>query len=338
MAQTKLLQAPLSELTPGQKADFFALLADRTRGVTREGKPYYSCRFRDARRSAWFMAWGDEGNKWYTACEQEWQAGRFYKLRAVYREHERYGPQLEVIRIRPVTEEDRADGFDEGAFVECSRHDVGAMLDELRTLATKHIGAEALRKLVLTLLERHAAPLQRLPATRDRAYPFVGGLLEHTLSVTRIAIDLAERYAPAFPELKPPLNRDLVTAGAILHDIGRVLELGDEAAPAVTVPGRLVGPLVLGRDLVRDAAREQGDVPGELLGMLEHILLTPLAAAEGGAGRQPVIPECLIVQHADELDQKMELFARCLSRDQAPGPFTDRDPALGRGLFKGRSV
>jgi 3'-5' exoribonuclease len=339
MAPTKPTLSRLSELTSNQQADFFALLADKTRDVTREGKPYYRCRFRDARRSTTFMAWADD-EQWFAACERDWQAGHFYKLRATYEEHERYGPQIKKLRnIRPVTDADRADGFDEAQFVERSRQDVSAMLGELRTLAAKHVSDGPLRALVLGLLERHAEALSRLPAARDGAYPFVGGLLEHTLAVTRVAVDLAERYAGYYTELKPPLNRDLVAAAAVLHDLGRVREYGDEAtAPSLTVPGRLVGPVLLGRDLVRDAAREQGDVAPELLQLLEHVLLTCHGPADAGGPRLPLVPEALIVHYADEMDLKLEMFVRCLTRDQAGGPFTDRDPALGRALLKGRGV
>ncbi len=72
----------LIDLTPGQAADFFALLADKTRGMTREGKAYYLCHFRDARRSVAFMAWAD--GPWFADCENDWQPGHFYKLRAIY--------------------------------------------------------------------------------------------------------------------------------------------------------------------------------------------------------------------------------------------------------------
>jgi 3'-5' exoribonuclease len=335
MASLKPTLGRLSELAVGQRADFFALLVEKTRGLTRDGKPYYSCRFRDARRTVSFMAWGDD--RWFEPCERDWQAGHFYKLRAVYGEHEKYGPQIDLQNIRAITEADRADGFDEADFVERSRQDGAAMLGELRALASGHIADAPLRRLVLALLERHAEALQRLPATRDRAYPFVGGLLEHTLAVTRSAVELAERYGGYYTELKPPLNRDLVAAAAILHDLGRVAELGDEApAPPVTVPGRLVGHVLLGRDLVREAAREQGDVHPELLGLLEHVLLAQ--PAEGAGARAPLVPEGLIVQQADELDLKLEMYVRCLARDQSAGPFTDRDPALGRQLLKARSV
>jgi 3'-5' exoribonuclease len=325
-------------LEPGQQADFFALLAEKTRGRTRDSKVYWTCRFRDRRRTVTFMVWSD--SPWLEECESEWRAGDLYKLRAVFIEHEKYGPQLsEVHAIRLVNDSDIDDGFEPSQVIETSRHDPAQMLGELMDLAVRHIADLPLRRLVLTILERQSGPLQRLPATRDRFYPFVGGLLEHTLNVTRTCVQLVERYAATYPELQPPLNRDLVTAAAILHDIGRTRELeADGYAAEPTVHGRLQGHLVLGRDLVRDMAREQGDVSAELVLLLEHILLAHLALPEWGSPRLPLIPECLIVHHADDLDAKLEMFARCLSHDSSEGPFTERDPFLGRQLLKGRTV
>jgi 3'-5' exoribonuclease len=327
----------LSDLAPGQSGDFFALLVKRSKEKTREGKPFYACRFRDVRRTAAYMVWAD--GRWFAACEGEWQEGRFYKLRADYGEHEKYGPQIDILMIRPVVEADRADGFDPAEFVEHSRFDRQKMFAELRALAETQIGNEPLRRLVLTLLDRHAEALKRLPATLGKFFPFAGGLLEHTLSVTQSCLHLVEKYAAHYPELHRPLNRDLVVAGAVLHDLGRVAEFNDDPlAPQPTVPGRLFGHLFLGRDLVRDAAREQGDVDPELLDLLEHILITHLALPEWGSPRLPALPECLILHHADDLDAKLEMYARCLSRDASPGPFTAPDPVLKRPLYKGQSV
>ena len=336
MARAKPVLARLCELTPGQYADFFALLVERAKKQTREGKPYYDCRFRDARRTAAYMAWAD--SDWFEPCEREWHSGEFYKLRATYGEHEKFGPQIDIQNIRPVTDADKADGFDPALLVESSRYDPGAMLKELRGLAESHIGDEPLRRLVLTILDRHAEKLQRLPATRDKFYPFAGGLLEHLLSVTHSCLHLVEKYAAHYPDLKPPLNRDLVVSGAILHDIGRVFEYDDPLAMQPSVSGRLFGHLFLGRDLVRDTARELGDVNPDLLQMLEHVIITHLNLPEWGSPRLPLVPECLIIHHADDLDAKLEMYVRCLSRDQSPGPFTDADPPLKRALYKGRSV
>jgi 3'-5' exoribonuclease len=327
----------LRELAPGQYADFFAVLVERSRNTTREGKPYYHCRFQDAVRSVSFLAWGD--STWYEACEKEWKEGSFYKIRGVYAEHEKYGPQIEVHNIRPVGEEDGADGFKPSELIQHSRFDPEEMFVELKALAEGEITDPPLRRLVLTLLDRQAEPLKRLPATLNKFYPFQGGLLEHTLSVTRHCLYLAGQYAGRYSDLQPPLNRDLVVAGAILHDFGRVLEFSQEGITAQpTIPGRLFGHLFLGRDLIRETAREQGDVNPELLELLEHIVIAHLNLPEWGSPRLPLIPECLIVHHADDLDAKLEMYVRCLTRDRASGPFTDRDPVLNRQLFKGRSV
>jgi 3'-5' exoribonuclease len=327
----------LSELAEGQLGDFFALLAERSRGATREGKPFYTCRFRDLRRTVTYMAWAD--GKHFAECEANWHEGHFYKVRATYGQHERYGPQIDILAIREVSEEDRANGFDPAEFVEHSRYDREQMFAELRGLTEANIADEPLRRLVLGLLDKHADAIKRLPATKGRFHVFAGGLLEHTLSVTRTCLGLTERYAAHYPDLKPPLNRDLVTAAAVLHDIGRVMELSDDPlAPQPTVPGRLFGHLFLGRDMVRDAARAQDDINPELVQLLEHIIVTHLALPEWGSPRLPLVPECLILHHADDLDAKLEMYARCLTRDTAAGPFTDRDPALGRQLYKGRTV
>jgi len=328
----------LRDLAVGHQGDFFALLAEKTRGRTRDSKAYYLCRFRDAGRVVSYMAWAD--GPWFEACEHDWEAGRFYKLRATFVEHERYGPQLdEIVNIRPVADADAADGFDPADFVEHARRPAAEMFAELRTILETHLADEPLRRLTLALLDDHAGPFQRLPATRDRYYPFAGGLLEHTLSVVRGCLDLGTRYRAYYVELRPPLNLDLLLAAAALHEIGRVLEFDDEAPlPGFTIPGRLVGHLVLGRDLVREKARALGDVNPELVALLEHVLLSHLTLPEWGSPRLPLIPEVVVLHHVDDLDAKLEMYARCLTRDTSAGPFTERDPALGRQLLKGRGV
>jgi MFS transporter, Spinster family, sphingosine-1-phosphate transporter len=96
----------MNDLTPGQAADFFALLADKTRGMTPEGKAYYLCHFRDARHLVAFTAWQD--GQWFEACQNDWQAGHFYNLRGIYGVHEHSGPQLnELLNIQPAPVEQR---------------------------------------------------------------------------------------------------------------------------------------------------------------------------------------------------------------------------------------
>ena len=339
MSRPKPTVAKLHDLVPHRAADFFALLADKTRGTTRDGKPFYTCRFRDRRRSAEAKVWADA--PLFADCDQFWTAGHFYKLRAVFSEHERYGPQLDLHQVREVRPEDAADGFAETDFVDRSRFDSAAMFADLRGLAAAEVRYAPLRGLVLAVLDQHAEAVQVLPADPRRFFPFPGGWLEHTLSVARSCLHLADKYLAHYPELVPPLNRDLIVAGAVLHEIGRVGELaagGPGQPPEPTVAGHLFGHQILGRDLVREAARGVPDLHPELLALLEHLLLSYLTRPEWGSVRLPAIPEVLILHHADDLDAKLETYVRCLVRDAAVGPFTDRDPVVGKPLLKGRTV
>ncbi len=337
MSKVKPPLVRLSELAAGQSGDFYALLTERTRGARKDGKPFYICRFRDASRTATGMIWSD-GN-WFANCDCDWRVGQFFKIRGVYQENSKYGPQIEFANVRMVKDEDRADGFDPRHFVESTRYDVEAMFQELLTIAESQIDDVPLRRLVMTILDRRKAQLMQAPATLKHFFSFAGGLLEHVLSVTHTCIHLADKYVAHYPDLQPPLNRDLVVAGAILHDIGRTIEFNEDVMNVQpTTAGRLFGHLLLGRDLVRDTACELGDVNPELVLMLEHIVITHLSLPEWGSPRLPLIPECLIIHHADDLDAKLEMYTRCLSRDKELGDFTARDPVLGRQLLKGRKV
>jgi 3'-5' exoribonuclease len=334
----KPVLAKLSDLRAGDYVDCFVQLAEKTRKTLPDGKPFFTCRFRDGRRTVGAVPiWGDSP---LFEEAQEWQAGQFFKVRATFAEHEKYGPQLDIERIRPVQDSDRSEGFTELDFTERSRHNPDEMFAELEALVTSEIADGPLRALVLDVLTANAAALKTLPGSARHYYPFAGGWLEHTLSVTRTCVWLADRYAAQFPELNPPLNRGLVIAAAVLHDIGRVREL--DAPPGLpikdTVPGELFGRLFLGYDLLRTAASSIPDLNPELLELLLHCVVSHLKTPEWGSTRQPCVPEALILHHAADLDARMEMYVRCLTRDTAEGPFTDRDPIFGRPLLKGRKV
>lgn len=331
----------LGQLPEGPPAsDCFALLASKSRGTTSGGKPYFNCKFQDSTRAATAMIWED--TDWFAPCEAEWQPGMFFKIRGLFSVSEKYGPQISIHAIRPVNAEDKADGFDESHFYERSRFDPDAMFDELLKLAETEINDEPLRQLTLALLTEHTAKLKRLPATQNKFHPFSGGWLEHTLSVARNSLFLVDRYRSIYPEWNPPLNRDVVVSAAILHDLGRVAEYELPILPGmpveISVDGRLFGHLLLGRDLIRGAAPAILELNPELLKLLEHVVLTHLALPAWGSPQLPAVPEALILHHADDLDAKLETYARALRNDRSDGALTEPDGLLKRSLWKARGV
>lgn len=332
--QQKTFLTTLGELSPGQEADFFALLSAKEELTTRDKKPYFKVTFRDARREVSFPIWADAPLA--EDCKQNWAAGNCYKLRALYRETS-YGPQLEIKRIRPVTEADAAEGFDPLAFLPQSRHSPVAMFDELRGIAAEHIAAPELRQLTLDLLDGNRAALLALPAATRNHHAFVGGWLEHVLGVTHNALWLAERYRAMYPDLQPPLDKDLVVAGAILHDIGKLQEIAWNATGAeYTASGNLIGHMLQGRDIVREAAAGR-QLPGDTLLRLEHVIISHQRLPEWGAPKQPMTPEALLVHYADDIDAKFQMMYAALRDDTSPGPMTSNRNTLYQKVYRGET-
>jgi 3'-5' exoribonuclease len=322
---------PLAQVVEGVEADMFVLLAAKEEAKTRDGKPYWRVTFRDAGREVSFPVWSDSA--FSEACRSQWHVGTFYKVRAVYSET-KFGPQLELRKIRPVTAEDKAEGFDEWSFLPRSKFDSAAMFEQLVALASSEIADAALRGLTVELLQEHREVLLRLPAARRFHHAYVGGYLEHVLSVTRNAVFLAEKYGRDYPELKPPLSRDLVVAGAILHDIGKVHELAMTAAGAeYTAQGELIGHVLLGRDMVRSAAAKHR-LPAETLLRLEHIIVSHQRLPEWGAPKPPMTPEALLVHFADDVDAKYQTALAALA-EPGEGQFTSSRNPLGYRIFRG---
>ncbi|HWA98825.1 MAG TPA: HD domain-containing protein [Pirellulales bacterium] len=335
---TKVVQVvTLAEMINGQEADLFALLTSKEELTTRDGKPYFKVGFRDAGRHVQFPVWND--STWADDCRSRWVPGCYYKLRAVYRETN-YGPQLEIRKIREVCDADTAEGFDPANFLPRSKFDSDEMYDELVAIAKERIGDRPLRDLVLGLLKSNRSELLTLPAATRNHHCFVGGYLEHVLSVTRTAVMLADKYDNYYPDLRPPLNKGLVAAGAILHDIGKLHEIAWQPGGAEYTPaGTLVGHILQGRDIVRDAAAAQAaagkPLDPETLLRLEHIIISHQRLPEWGSPKPPMTPEALLVHYADDLDAKYHMIYVAFRDDPSTGPLTSNKNQLFQKLFRG---
>ena len=325
---------PLAEMTHGQEADVFALLAAKEEQTTRDGKPYFRVTFRDAKREVSFPIWSD--SPLAPACRDEWKAGEFYKLRAAYKETN-FGPQLDIRRIRAVNDGDAADGFDPAMCLPRSRFEPLEMFAELCAIAGERIADETLAALVVSLLEDNREVLLALPAAAHNHHAYAGGFLEHVLSVARTCVYLAEKYGQAFPELSPPLETDLVVAGGILHDIGKVRELAVTPTGAdYTAAGSLIGHILQGRDMVREAAAKH-PIDAEKLLRLEHIIVAHQRLPEWGAPKPPMTPEALLVHYADDMDAKLQMMVEALEQDAGDGLLTTSRNPLKQRLYRGQS-
>ncbi|NOY42842.1 MAG: HD domain-containing protein [Planctomycetes bacterium] len=323
---------PLAELTNGQEADFFALLSAKEELTTKDGKPYFRVTFRDSGREVSFPIWGD--TSWATVCRDQWTRGEFYKLRAQYRETN-YGPQLEIRKIRLVTEADSAEGFDPAMCMPSSRFDPQEMFDDMVCLVKDYVDDEQLLAFVLAILEKHQETLLTLPAAKYNHHATSGGYLEHVLSVARTCAYLADKYAELYPDMQPPLRKDLVVAGGVLHDIGKIRELTATPTGAeYTASGTLIGHILQGRDMIRETAAKY-PLDDETLLRLEHLIVAHQRLPEWGSPKPPMTPEALIVHHADDLDAKLQMMVATLADDTTEGPLTSSRNPLRQKIYRG---
>lgn len=324
----------LSDLADGDIGDCFAVPVATDRAKTRDGKPYFRTTFRDAARSATAMIWAD--STWFADCENTWQTGEFYKLRCRFSESQ-YGPQIDIDRIRPVEAGDENDGFDPSDFYPATRFDIDEMYVELLEIVEQHITDAPLQQLVLAILTAHEDDVKRMPAATRNHHAFIGGYLEHVLSVTKTATFLAQKYADYYDRMQPPLSQSLVVAGAILHDVGKFRELTFRPQGAeYSAQGKLVGHILAGRDIVREFAVEIPELDSETQLRLEHVIISHQNLPEWGSPIAPHTPEALLVHYADDIDAKFHMMATSLEEEgEEDAEFTSRHNPMRRAIFRG---
>lgn len=330
---------PLSELTDGQEAVCFALLVNKTRGVTKRNERFVKCYFRDRMKTLEAPIWA--GTRFVHECEK-WNDGMPYRLVVRAEQKGNFGLQLDLLEVRPAEEGlDAADGFQLANLVESSRYGVQALEERVHTLIDRYVTDSALNRLVKLVLEQNRELFLKMPAASSMHHGYTNGLLEHVWSMTRVAAFVAEHYARYYEDLNPPLNVSMVIAAAVLHDIGKIRELSYSPVEAkYTKVGSLVGHVLLGRDMVRDAARQIDGFPDETLLLLEHAILAHHGKREFGAPILPQTIEALIVSFIDEMDAKLNAVARERIRSSSSdGDFTDKVYALdNRKFYKGVPV
>jgi 3'-5' exoribonuclease len=334
MARADTSVVRLSDLEHGQEAVCFAALVKKERGTDKHGKPFLKCHFRDKRVTLVAPFWS--GNALRELAEG-WVDGEAYRLHVRGDRNVRYGMQIEVLDGRLARDEDAVEGYAFGDLVDSSEYDPERMFKAIHDRVERYIDDPCLKTLVCKLLEEHAALFKKMPAAQNFHHSYTAGLLEHIWSMTRVAGLLADHYAQYYKDLDPPLNKGVVMAATVLHDIGKLRELDYHPVETrYTKEGQLIGHVMIGRDMVREAAAKIAGFPGETLMLLEHAILAHHGKQEFGAPIVPKTLEALLVSFIDDLDAKMNIVARERLRSTSEGEFTDKVYALdNRRFYKG---
>jgi 3'-5' exoribonuclease len=167
------------------------------------------------------------------------------------------------------------------------------------------------------------------PAAKSLHHAFIGGLLEHVLSLMK----LCETVAPLYPHI----NRDLLLTGAFLHDIGKIHELNYQRSFSYTTRGQLLGHMIIELEMLHEKIAMVPGFPGELKSLIEHLIISHHGRYEFGSPKLPMFPEALMLHYLDDLDSKMESMRAHFERE--PGvEWTGYNGSLGRTLLNSERV
>ena len=304
--------ADLAGFEEGRLFDGYFLVLSKQLATTKTNKPYINLTLGDKTGSIEARIW-DPGDP---RIAREFERGDMMKARGcASRYNDRMQMKIDQIRLALPGEADKAD------MLPSTTYDVATLWRQLLgfvdSLANPHL------KLLLTTLVDDpalAVAYREAPAAKQLHHAWLGGLLEHVISLCT----LADRVAPHYPLI----DRDLLLTGVILHDIGKVRELSWEVGFEYTIEGMLLGHIQIGAALAERTIDSLPDFPPKLKTLVLHLILSHHGKLEFGSPKLPMIPEALMLNFIDDLDAKMQAvsseFDKSVREGKGPGELTNK--------------
>ncbi|MDY0406251.1 3'-5' exoribonuclease YhaM [Virgibacillus sp. 179-BFC.A HS] len=297
----------------GDPFEGFLLIKEASKGTTSNGKPFMTLILRDATGQIEAKLWDatNEDSETFVAEQIVQIKGEIIQFRDK--------PQLKIFSIRPAQV---TDGVHVSDFVEKAPVAVGELQEKL-TAAIFEMENPALQRIVRAFIKKYQEPLLLYPAATKNHHEYASGLAHHIVSMLAIARELYQLY--------PEINKDLLYAGIILHDIGKLKELSSVATPTYTLAGKLLGHIPIMVEEIGEMAREL-QIEGEEVLILQHMVLSHHGKAEWGSPKPPLVREAEILHLIDLIDAKMNMLNRAL-KNVKPGEFTERLFAMDNRSF-----
>jgi 3'-5' exoribonuclease len=310
-----LRNAPIRTWEAGDNVQGFALLTKKELRQDRNGKSFLDMELADASGSMVAKVWADS-----PALSAQFEPHQFVAFRGSVKNY-RDQLQLSIDDCREATDGDRNYGFEESKLIPSTREDIDDLWRRLERLVTERVERPLLRRLAAETLAVHGKALREHPAAKSMHHAYRGGLLEHVVSMAELGDRICDHYRD--------LDRDLVLVGVLFHDLGKLRELGAMPANDYTIEGRLVGHVIIGRDLLLERCAAIEEFPADLRLLLEHMILSHQGKKEFSSPVEPMTAEALALHFIDDLDSKLNQLRA--AREAAPGMQFHR--GLGRLVY-----
>jgi 3'-5' exoribonuclease len=269
----------------------FALLSKKERRQDRNGRDFIDLRLSDASGSIDGKIWSDS-----PALDGKFEAHDFVAFEGVVKSY-RERLQLTVRTCRTIDDGDRKRGFDEALLIPSSQVSLDELWTRLESIYEREIEDPLLGRLAVETLATYGDALREHPAAKAMHHAYRGGLLEHVVSMAELARVVCRH--------SEEVRTDLVLLGVLFHDLGKIIEIGAMPVNEYTAAGRLVGHVVIGRDLLRERCAAIEDFPDDVQLHLEHLILSHQGLLEYGSPVEPMTAEAIVLHTIDNLDAKL---------------------------------
>ncbi len=305
----------VATLQAGEPVDQYLLIKQATKSVTTMGKPFMTLILQDKSGSI-------EAKLWDTGDEQEklYQAGGIVRIGGEIHDY-RGKLQLRIKTIRPINQDENISVSD---LVQSAETPKEELFEQLMSFFFE-IKNPNISRITRFLIMENQQSLTTYPAATKNHHDYASGLLDHVVSMLKLGKAVADLY--------PTLNRDLLYAGIILHDIGKVVELSGPVSTTYTVTGNMLGHISIMVTEIALAA-DKLNIEGEEVMLLQHMVLSHHGKEEWGSPKKPMLQEAEMLHYIDNIDAKMNTLKRALSKTK-PGEFTERlFPLDNRAFYK----
>jgi 3'-5' exoribonuclease len=293
------------------------VVASKQVKAKKNGEPYLALILADRTGQIEAKMW-DNVEEFIDVFEQD----EFLKVKGLVNKYKNRF-QLTIHKLRRMDEGD----IDFTDYLPKTKKDIGELWRTLTEFVASFQNPHLKSLVELFMADAEIAERYRnAPAAKTLHHAYIGGLLDHVVSLFRSCDLICRNY--------PQVNRDLLLTGAFLHDIGKIQELTYNRAFSYTTRGQLLGHMIIELEMLQAKLAKLPDFPSELKTLLEHLIISHHGQYDFGSPKLPMFPEALMLHYLDDLDSKMEAMRAHFDREaELDGPWTSYNASLGRPLL-----
>jgi 3'-5' exoribonuclease len=309
----------INEIGLSETVDDVFLLKEKTLVRKKDGKYFLSMVLADKTGIINAVAW-DEVER----LKSKVSTGDFIRVQGTVGEYKSSRQisvrDMECVALDSIRSED---------FMPATRRNTLQMLDRLKKIS-ETIETDHYKKLMALFWqdEKFVEKFKLAPAAKKMHHAYLGGLLEHTLSLVLLAEKVVDHYVG--------IDRDLLLTGAMLHDIGKITEFDYERSIDYSDEGRLISHIVIGLDLIEKKINQIGDFPKKAGILLKHLIVSHHGSRELGSPQPPMTLEAVMLHYLDEIDSKINGIREFMESNDTEGDWTPYHKLLERFFYKGK--